>query len=67
MVAAQILVSSLERGFCRSSELCVLDPSLEPGFIRSSESWVMCLVARATSLALELASASGSRPESCIS
>ncbi|KAF5960871.1 hypothetical protein HYC85_002080 [Camellia sinensis] len=38
MVAAQNFGPSLERAFCRSSELCVLDPFLEPGFLRLSES-----------------------------
>ena len=57
-VAAQNFGPSLEREVCRSSELFVLDPSLKPGFGRSSESWVLCLVDRARSLALEHASAS---------
>ncbi|THG16623.1 hypothetical protein TEA_025975 [Camellia sinensis var. sinensis] len=37
MVVVQFLVSSLERGLCRSSEPCVFASSLERGFVRSSE------------------------------
>ncbi|CAL5394266.1 unnamed protein product [Camellia sinensis] len=33
MVAGQNFDSSLERDFCHSSKLSVLDPSLEPGFV----------------------------------
>ena len=58
MVAAQILVASLEQGFWRASELWVLVHSLEPGFLRSSELGLVCLLVRARGPLLERASAS---------